>query len=167
MIKTEEKSEVKYGLPPEVKFCRKCVISNQRPNSAVEFQHARDTTKKTIYFDENNICDACRFTEMKNAQINWEDREKQLWELCDKYRKNNGEYDCIIPGSGGKDCFYAAHILKYKYNMHPLTVTWAPNIYTDWGWKNFQSWIHSGFDNYLHTPNGRSHRLLTRMAVDN
>lgn len=20
--------------------------------------------------------------------------------------------------------------------MHPLTVTWAPNMYTDWGWKN-------------------------------
>ena len=22
--------EVKYGLPPEVKFCRSCVLSNQR-----------------------------------------------------------------------------------------------------------------------------------------
>ena len=53
------------------------------------------------------------------------------------------------------------HILKYKYNMNPLTVTWAPNIYTDWGWSNFQAWIHSGMDNYLMTPNGRTHRLLT------
>jgi N-acetyl sugar amidotransferase len=51
--------------------------------------------------------------------------------------------------------------------MHPLTVTWAPHIYTDWGWKNFQSWVHAGFDNYLHTPNGRVHRLLTRLAVEN
>ena len=50
--------------------------------------------------------------------------------------------------------------------MNPLTVTWAPHIYTDWGWKNFQSWIHSGFDNYLFTPNGRIHRLLTRLAVE-
>ena len=45
--------------------------------------------------------------------------------------------------------------------------TWAPHIYTEWGWKNFQSWIHSGFDNFLHTPNGRTHRLLTRLAVEN
>lgn len=163
----ENKSEVKYGLPPEVKFCRKCVISNQRPNSAVEFEHVKGTAKKTIYFDENGVCDACRFTEMKKNQIDWEERESQLRKLCDKYRKNNGDYDCIVPGSGGKDSFYAAHILKYKYNMHPLTVTWAPNVYTDWGWKNFQSWIHAGFDNYLHTPSGRSHRLLTRLAVDN
>ena len=51
--------------------------------------------------------------------------------------------------------------------MHPLTVTWAPHIHTDWGWKNFQSWIHAGFDNLLTTPNGRVHRLLTRLAVEN
>ena len=51
--------------------------------------------------------------------------------------------------------------------MHPLTVTWAPHIYTEWGWRNHQAWIHAGFDNLLFTPNGRTHRLLTRLAVEN
>jgi N-acetyl sugar amidotransferase len=51
--------------------------------------------------------------------------------------------------------------------MHPLTVTWAPHIYTDIGWKNFQQWMQSGFDNILITPNGRVHRLLTRVAFEN
>ena len=72
-----------------------------------------------------------------------------------------------MPGSGGKDSFYAAHLLKYKYGMHPLTVTWAPHIYTPWGWQNFEAWIHAGFDNYLCTPNGLTHRLLTRLATEN
>jgi N-acetyl sugar amidotransferase len=90
-----------------------------------------------------------------------------LRELCDRFRKNDGSYDCLVPGSGGKDSFYAAHMLKFKYGMHPLTVTWAPHIYTDWGWKNHLAWIHAGFDNYLCTPNGRVHRLLTRLAVQN
>ena len=72
-----------------------------------------------------------------------------------------------MPGSGGKDSFYAAHLLKYKYGMHPLTVTWAPHIYTPWGWDNMQAWIHAGFDNYLCTPNGQTHRLLTRLATEN
>ena len=72
-----------------------------------------------------------------------------------------------MPGSGGKDSFYAAHLLKYKYGMHPLTVTWAPHIYTPWGWENMQAWIHAGFDNYLCTPNGMTHRLLTRLATEN
>ena len=60
-----------------------------------------------------------------------------------------------------------AHLLKYKYGMHPLTCTWAPHIYTDWGWKNHQAWVHAGFDNILFTPNGKVHRLITRLAVEN
>ena len=158
--------EAKYGLPEKIIFCKKCVISNQRPNSAIEFKHTTESKKKTIHLDESGICDACKAVEHK-ASIDWENREKQLIELCDKHRKNDGSYDCIVPGSGGKDSFYAAHILKYKYGMHPLTVTWAPHIYTQWGWKNFNSWIHSGFDNFLCTPNGKTHRLLTRLAVEN
>ena len=50
--------------------------------------------------------------------------------------------------------------------MNPLTVTWAPHIYTDWGKRNFERWIHSGLDNYLMTPNGKIHRLLTRLSTD-
>ena len=51
--------------------------------------------------------------------------------------------------------------------MNPLTVTWAPHIYTDIGWKNLQSWIHSGFDNILITPNGKVHKKLTKLAFKN
>lgn len=156
-----------YGLPREVRFCTRCVISNQRPNSAVEFKHTRDTKKETIHFDAEGVCDACRVAEAKRTRIDWERREWELRQLCDRYRRHDGGYDCLVPGSGGKDSFYAAHQLKYRFGMHPLTVTWAPHLYTDWGWKNHQAWIHAGFDNILVHPNGRVHRLLTRLAVDN
>ena len=147
-----------YGLPTTVTYCKKCVISNQRPNSAVEYKHTKDSMKATIHFDEHGVCDACNLAERKKHRLDWHEREKQLIELCDKHRKSDGSYDCIVPGSGGKDSFYASHILKIKYGMHPLTVTWAPHVYTEWGWKNFQSWIHAGHDNYLMTPNGRVHQ---------
>ncbi|MBU2113448.1 MAG: N-acetyl sugar amidotransferase [Gammaproteobacteria bacterium] len=156
----------KYGLPSQVCFCKKCVISNQRPNSAVEFRHTKDSVKKTIFFNEDGVCDACRFAETKHQGIDWDKREHELLALCEKYRSRNGSYDCLVPGSGGKDSFYTAHVLKYKYGMNPLTVTWAPHQYTEWGWRNMQAWIHSGFDNYLMTPNGRIHSLLTRLAVE-
>lgn len=159
--------EAKYGLPKAVKFCKACVISNQRPNSTVEYSHTKQSRKATIHFDDEGICDACRFAEKKRGQIDWEERERQLRDLLDRHRSKSGQYDCIIPGSGGKDSFYASHILRTKYGMHPLTVTWAPHIYTDWGWNNFQKWIHAGHDNYLLTPNGRVHRLLTRLALEN
>ena len=47
---SESKSlEVKYGLPTNVQYCKKCVITNQRPNSAVEYDHVANSTKKTIF----------------------------------------------------------------------------------------------------------------------
>ena len=86
--------ERKYGLPGEVAFCKRCVISNQRPNSAVEFKHTKDSTKATINFDEDGICDACRVTEQK-VDIDWDERTRELRELCDRHRKTDGSYDCI------------------------------------------------------------------------
>ena len=86
------------------------------------------------------------------AQVAHEGLQDRLAALCDQFRSKSG-YDCLLPGSGGKDSFYASHILKTRFGMHPLTVTWAPHLHTDWGWKNFQAWIHAGFDNVLFTPN--------------
>jgi N-acetyl sugar amidotransferase len=157
-----------FGLPSNVLFCKHCVISNQRPSSTVEFKHTKDDKKNTIGFDDDGVCDACRYQEIKAGQIDWERRENALLETLDKYRRNDGGYDVIVPGSGGKDSAYTSHILKYKYGMNPLTVTWAPHKYTDIGWKNFENWIHvGGLDNILFTPNGRLHRYLTRQAFLN
>lgn len=155
-----------WGLPPQVMYCRRCVISNQRPNSVVEFKNSVSDRKPTIGFDESGVCSACRYADIKET-IDWELREKELMALCDRYRSKSGSYDCIVPGSGGKDSAFTSHVLKYKYGMNPLTVTWAPHRYTDIGFQNFQNWIHSGFDNILFTPNGRVHRLLTRLAFEN
>jgi N-acetyl sugar amidotransferase len=164
----EGRLEVRYGLPAEVKFCKRCVISNQRPSSAVEFAHTRESKKHTIEFDEEGVCAACRYAERKAAEIDWAERERALVELCDRYRSRNGAYDCLVPGSGGKDSVYASHVLKARFGMRPLTVTWAPHLYTDVGWRNFQNWLHvGGFDNFLFTPDGLVHRALTGLAYRN
>lgn len=163
----QEPLPTKYGLPTQVTFCKKCVISNQRPNSTVEFKSTTATKKETITFDEEGVCAACRYAEIKDQEIDWEARERELIDLCNQYRSKQGNYDCIVPGSGGKDSSFTAHILKYKYRMNPLTVTWAPHIYTDIGFQNLQGWIHSGLDNLLMTPNGKLHKLVTRLAFEN
>ena len=164
-----ENLEVKYGLPRQIKFCVECNIANQQPMSSNEYEHTKDSSKTTLEFDKDGICNACRFNKLKrNEEINWDEREEELQELCNKHRKNDGTYDCIIGGSGGKDGSMQSHLLKYKYGMNPLTVTWSPHLYTDIGWKNFQNWLHvGGFDNFLYTPNGKMHRLLTRNATLN
>jgi hypothetical protein len=40
----------------------------------------------------------------------------QLVELLNKHRSTTGNFDCIVPVSGGKDGSYVAHMLKEKYN---------------------------------------------------
>jgi N-acetyl sugar amidotransferase len=161
-----QKLEAYYGLPEKVKFCKRCVMSNQRPASAIEFKHTKDSKKVTLNFDEEGVCDACRTGDLKEG-IDWEKREKELLELLDKYRSKDGSYDCLVPGSGGKDSAFQAHVLKYKYGMNPLTVTWPPILYTDYGYKNWRNWIDSGFDNISFNRNGKVMKLLTRLSIEN
>lgn len=156
-----------YGLPEEVRYCTRCVISNQRPVSSVEFRHTPDRQVGTIALDEEGVCDACRYAERKD-QIDWDERRSRLAALLDRHRRDDGGYDCLVPGSGGKDSCYAAWVLKYEYGMNPLTVTWPPILYTDIGRQNYERWIEvGGFDNVRFKPNGRTHRLLTRLAITN
>ncbi len=167
-VKEKLMTETFFGLPSQVLFCKHCVISNQRPSSSVEFKHSKTDSKETIGFDDEGVCDACRFHEKKDKEIDWEKREQELINLLDKHRRSDGGYDVVVPGSGGKDSAYVSHILKYKYGMNPLTVTWAPHKYTKIGWTNFENWVHvGGLDNMLFTPNGRLHRYLTQQAFLN
>ena len=140
-----------YGLPQEVQFCKKCTVSNQRPR---------------ITFDEHGVCSACNFAAHKRNKIDWKQREIELTKLCDKHRKNNGEYDVIVPCSGGKDGSFVAHQLKFKYGMNPLAVTWAPLKATEIGRKNLDSFIASGFSHILGTPNPLVTRKLTQLSFE-
>ena len=155
-----------YGLPKKIIFCEECVISNQRPNSTVEMKN-KGNKKDAISFSKKNICSACKYSKIKK-KINWKIREKKLFKLLENYRKNNGDYDVLVPSSGGKDSSFAAHILKNKYKMNPLTITWSPNMPTDIGIENQKNLtVIGGIDNILYTPNGILHKYLTKLAFEN
>ena len=47
-----------FGMPEDVKFCKKCTYSNQKPNSTVEFRAKRGDLKTGIVFS-SGICSAC------------------------------------------------------------------------------------------------------------
>jgi N-acetyl sugar amidotransferase len=73
-----------------------------------------------------------------------------------------------VPGSGGKDSVFQAEILKKKYNMNPLTVTFSPHMYTEAGMKNFHNWpLNGDVHNFLYTPSGGVHKKLTQLAFKN
>jgi N-acetyl sugar amidotransferase len=89
-----------------MKYCKKCVMPDTRPGSI---------------FDAEGVCQACRNYD-KSKTVDWEKRREELVSLCDKYRRTDGYYDCVIPVSGGKDSHFLAHILKEKMGMNPLLV---------------------------------------------
>lgn len=121
-------------------------------------------TRPRIHFDEEGVCSACKYWEEKDNVIDWDARKKEMEEVCDKFRSNDGSYDCIVPVSGGKDSGYIAWKVKHDYGMHPLTVTFAGNKDTVLGKKNLRSLIDSGFDNILFTPNGAVHKKIIKKA---
>lgn len=137
-------------VPKTLKWCKKCVMSNQRPR---------------ISFDEDGVCSACNFYKFK-FKVDWEKRDKELNILLDNHRSKNGEWDVIVPSSGGKDSAYVAHQLKFKYNMNPLLVTWSPLKYTDIGFQNYNSLNDSGFTCIKANPNGLLQRKLARLCLE-
>ena len=89
-----------------MKYCTKCVMPDTRPG---------------IQFNEEGICYPCVNAE-KQKQVNWSQRRKKLQQLCNKYRRSDGKYDCVIPASGGKDSFFQTYIMKEEMKMHPLII---------------------------------------------
>ena len=113
--------------------------SNQRPNTSLNLRNLIKLLK--LSFDNDGIYHPCKYYEKVKSKINWDYREKELKRTCVKnieIKTKNMMF--LVPGSGGKDSIYVSHLLKTKYNMKPLTITWAPHMYTDVGLKNLFEW---------------------------
>lgn len=129
-----------------IKFCKKCIMPDSRPR---------------IVFDENGICNACHNAEEK-IQVDWESRKLEFLELIKPYRSKVGNFDCIVPWSGGKDSSSIAHKLKFEFGMNPLLVTFSPLIPNKVGEENRESMLRLGYDNLHFRPNQKVSRHLAR-----
>jgi N-acetyl sugar amidotransferase len=98
--------------------------------------------------------------EKKN--LNWNEREVELKSILDQYRSVDGEFDCVVPVSGGKDGSYVAYNLKHKYGMHPLTITVRPPLELELGNQNLRNFQDSGFDHLHITPSFEAMRKLNK-----
>lgn len=110
------------------------------------------STRPRISFDYRGWCNACQWMEEKKT-IDWSSRQKELMDILEKNRSRDGNFDCIVPVSGGKDGSYVAYTLKHKYGMNPLTITVRPALSLEIGDKNLTNFIYSGYDHIHLTPN--------------
>lgn len=131
-----------------MKYCTKCVMPDTRPR---------------VTFNEEGICNACEWGEIKKTKIDWTARRNELTELCNEIRGKN-MYDCIVPVSGGKDSSYVAHKMKHDCNLNVLTVTITPPLETELIQTNLKNFLSHGYDNIKITPNPIITQKINKMG---
>ncbi|MEY4591817.1 MAG: hypothetical protein RIR18_712 [Pseudomonadota bacterium] len=121
------------------------------------------STRPRITFDERGWCNACRWME-KKKNLNWDARQQELVCLLDKHRRTDGQFDCLVPVSGGKDGSYVAYNLKHKYGMNPLCLTVTPALALPLGEENLRAFVNSGYNHISVNPAHEAMRVLNKVG---
>jgi N-acetyl sugar amidotransferase len=97
-------------------YCQRCVY----PAIAVN-----------LHMDPEGVCSACRVAEQFEHMSDefWADRKRLFEDLIGKLQRKKGDYDCVIPVSGGKDSYFQTHKMVIEYGLKPLLVTYHGNNY--------------------------------------
>ena len=95
----------------KLKRCSKCILLETYPY---------------ISFDKDGVCNFCNNYEKQKFL-----GEEELLKTLDKFRSKNGEPDCIVGLSGGRDSSYGLHLIKKKYEMNPIAYTFDWGLTTD------------------------------------
>jgi N-acetyl sugar amidotransferase len=122
------------------------------------------STRPRITFDERGWCNACVWTEKKKA-LDWDARQVELENLLNKHRRNDGEFDCLVPCSGGKDGSYVAFNLKHKYGMNPLCVTITPALTLALGDQNLRAFVESGYSHISINADYEAMQILNKTGL--
>ena len=117
-------------------------------------------TRPRVVFDEVGVCNACHHADHKK-QIDWQARRDEFLQLIGRYR-GRGDYDCIVPWSGGKDSSSIAYKLKHDFGLRPLLTTFSPLIPNEIGLHNRKVMLDDGFDSVMLQPNTAISRHLSQ-----
>lgn len=121
-------------------------------------------THETITFDAAGVCNICSQHTFKRDAIDWAKRKEELAALIEQYR-GQGDYDCIVPFSGGKDSTWTLYHLVKEYGVKPLVVRFdhgflRPNLE-----ENVKRTMRRlGVDFHTFTPNWRIVQKLMLQA---
>jgi len=139
----------KNSTKDSVFFCSKCLYPSTKPN---------------LHFNENRVCSACTAFDLRE-KIDWKSREEEFHKLMSKYKSKNN-YDCIVPGSGGKDSFYQVWLLK-KLGYNPLIVTASTDSLSSIGRENLDKMRSLGADHIEFTLNKSLRRKINNYQLVN
>ena len=131
-----------------LKYCVRCVMPSTKPD---------------LHIDQDGVCNACRAYEGRK-HVDWEARRRELLALLEKYRRPDGNWDCIVPVSGGKDSTYQV-IRMLQMGINPLCVTSSTCDLSPIGRKNIENLKRLGVDHLEFSPNTLVRARLNRIAL--
>ena len=109
-------------------YCKRCIMPDTRPDQYLI----------------NGICNACLSYDMQK-KIDWDKKKKDLLEIISKKKLNKNKWNCVVPGSGGKDSTY--QIIKAKeLGLNPVFVTASTCDLSKVGRHNLENIKKIGFD---------------------
>lgn len=132
----------------EIKRCSKCIMPQ---------------TVDGIEFNEDGICNICTSFK-KNFEEKTLKKEAELINLLEKF-KGQGQYDCLVPFSGGKDSVYTLYLCK-KFGLKPLAYNFNNHFHTEIGERNLHQILDKlGVDLIQFTPNWETAKKLCQKGV--
>jgi N-acetyl sugar amidotransferase len=132
-----------------INYCARCVMPDTRPD---------------LFLDKEGVCNACRSFESRK-EVDWAVRRKELDALLEKFRsRSGGNWDCIVPVSGGKDSTFQV-IRMLQLGMNPLCVTATTCDLSEVGRANIQNIKNLGVDYVEFSPNPIVRRKLNRIGL--
>jgi len=130
-------------------YCKRCVMPDTKPD---------------LHLDEQGVCNACRSYE-KRTEVDWDARHTELLQLLEKYRRRDGgNWDCIVPVSGGKDSTYQV-VRMLQLGLNPLCITSTTCDLSNIGRKNIENLKHLGVDYVEISPNPLVRAKLNRIGL--
>ena len=115
-----------------------------------------------IEFDERGVCNLCRHYEASRYQ-----GRAKLETALQPYRKNNGDPDCLVAFSGGRDSAYGLHYLVREMGMRPIAFTYDWGMVSDNGRRNQARVVGKlGVEHIIRSPDIRRKRDYIRMNLE-
>jgi tRNA(Ile)-lysidine synthase TilS/MesJ len=136
-----------------MKICCKCVLGSNYPG---------------IRFNGEGVCNYCeRDVPSDNDPNSKKEIEEKFQEIIKKV-KNKQTYDCLLAYSGGKDSTYALDLLKNRYGLNVLAVSFDNWYQSKWAQENIKNVIRNvKVDHITLRPQYDIFNKLIHLSVNN
>ena len=125
-----------------MKICSNCILPETFPG---------------ISFNNKGVCNYCQRFEGQEAKLTQSKQkyEKKFIDLMSKLENNKSQrsYDVLMAYSGGKDSTYTMYLLRTKYNLRLLALSFDNGFISDTSHKNIKTVTDKlGIDHIMFKP---------------